>query len=122
MSSQVLIIESEPWLGEHFARTLKKEGFHTQFVSDAYMAMDAINTKLPDIIVMNLQLSGSGGLTLLHELQSYTDTSLVPVIVCSDKASLLSLDDLRPYGVMRLLDTITMQPHDLPATIRSVLA
>lgn len=122
MSTHVLIIESEPWLSEHFERTLNKDGFVVRSVSNAYMAMDMINDQLPQVIVMNLQLSGTGGLNLLHELQSYTDTGKVPVVVCSDRATELSLDELRPYGVMRLLDTVTMQPQDLPATIRSVLA
>ncbi len=121
MSAQVLIIESEPWLGEHFERTLHKDGFDVRSVSNAYIAMDMINEQLPGVIVMNLQLSGAGGLNLLHELQSYTDTGAVPVIVCSNRPE-LSLEELRPYGVTRLLDTVTMRPSDLPATIRSVIA
>lgn len=122
MSVNVLIIEGEPWLGEHFERTLGKDGFVVRSVSNAYGAMDMINERLPDVIVMNLQLSGAGGLNLLHELQSYTDTGKVPVIVCSDRATELSIDELRPYGVARLLDTVTMQLQDLSAAIRSVLA
>lgn len=118
---KVLIVESEPWLGEQFQRVLQKHGFETELTSNAYSAIDIVDTMQPDIIVMGLLLSGAGGLGLLHELQSYTDTAKVPVIVCSDETATISLDDLRPYGVLRVLDTGSMQPDDLPAAVRSVL-
>lgn len=118
---KVLVVESEPWLGEQFQRTLQKHGFETGLTSNAYSAIDMVDTMHPDIIVMGLLLSGAGGLGLLHELQSYTDTAKVPVIVCSDETARISLEELRPYGVQRVLDTGTMQPNDLAAAVRSVL-
>lgn len=120
--SHVLILESEPWLAEHFEKTLKKHGFTVTGVRHAYAAIDAINENRPDVIVMGLMLGGVDGLALLHELQSYSDTATVPVIVCSDRAHELLLDELQPYGVKRLLDTGTMKPDDLAAAVRSVLA
>lgn len=120
--SRVLIVESEPWLSEHFERLLVKQNFTVVTVSHAYAAMDVINEQRPDVIVMGLMLNGADGLALLHELQSYVDTAKVPVIVCSDRANELSLKDLQPYGVARLLDTGVMKPDDLPAVVRSVLA
>lgn len=118
---KVLVVESDPWLGEQFQRTLKKHDFAAELTSNAYSAIDVVDDFRPDIIVMGLLLSGAGGLGLLHELQSYTDTARVPVIVCSDMAALISPDELQPYGVVRVLDTGVMQPDDLPATVRSVL-
>ena len=120
--SQVLIVESEPWLSEHFERLLTKQGFTVVAVSHAYAAIDEINERQPDVLVMGLMLNGADGMALLHELQSYVDTAKLPVIVCSDRASELSLEELKPYGVVRLLDTGTMKPDELPAAVRSVLA
>ena len=120
--SRVLVVESEPWLSEHFERILVKQGFAVASVSNAYAAIDKINESQPEVIVMGLLLNGADGLALLHELQSYVDTAKVPVIICSDRANELSLQELKPYGVERLLDTGTMKPDDLPAALRSVLA
>lgn len=122
MNNSVLIVESEPWLSEHFERLLAKQDFSVTKVPHAYAAMDAINQHQPDVIIMGLLLNGADGLALLHELQSYVDTAALPVIVCSDRANELSINDLKPYGVVRLLDTGTMKPDDLPAVVRSVLA
>lgn len=117
----VLVIESEPWLGDHYERTLRKNNFHVMRAADPYTAMDMIDEKQPTAIVMNLLLSGASGLGLLHELQTYTDTAKIPVIVY-DQAQQFAADDLQPYGVKRLLHLQTMQPGDVVAAIRSVLA
>lgn len=120
--TRILVIESEPWLGEHFEKTLTRDGFKVVVTSNAYSAMDNIDEFHPDVIIMGLLLSGAGGLSLLHELQSYADTAKVPVIVCGTTVSDLSLDELRPYGVRKLLDASTMRPEDMTAAVRSVLA
>jgi len=36
-------------------------------------------------------------------------------------ASELSIDNLKPYGVKRILDKTTMEPDDVVAAVRNVL-
>lgn len=120
MSQKILIIESEPWLADQYKKTLEKSGFSVVTATNAYTAIDVIDTEPPAVIVLGLLLSGAGALNLLHELQSYPDTASVPVIVCSNLPQ-LQLSDLEPYGVQRFIDTTTMQPDDLAAAVRSVL-
>ncbi len=37
--SKVLIVESEPWLADHYQRTLERQGFAITRASNAYSAM-----------------------------------------------------------------------------------
>jgi len=120
MSRSILVIESEPWLAEHYQRTLERRGFAVKCASNAYSAIDSIDSDLPDAVVMNVDISGASSIALLHELQAYTDTGMLPVIVCG-RASDVTLDELQPYGVKRLVDSTTMRPDDLVAAVRSVL-
>lgn len=121
MSQNVLVIESEPWLGDRYQSALEKGGFGVIRASNAYTAMDLIDDNPPIAIVMNLLLDGPGAIGLLHELQSYVDTASVPVIVCSSSPN-LDVEELRPYGVHRLVNSSVMRPADLAATVRSVMA
>ncbi len=121
MSKAVLIIESEPWLGDQYQQRLERHDFEVMRSSNAYTAIDMIDQQPPAAIIMSLLLNGPGTIGLLHELQSYVDTATIPVIVCSSLPN-LQLDELRPYGVRHLIDTTTMQPEDIPAAVRSVLA
>jgi len=41
--------------------------------------------------------------------------------LCTNMADSLKLEDLKTYGVRRIVDKSTMQLDDLPAAIRSVL-
>jgi hypothetical protein len=41
--------------------------------------------------------------------------------MCTNLANELKLDDLKPYGVKRILDKTTMIPNDLAVSVRSVL-
>ena len=121
MSRSVFVLEADKWLGDHYQRTLESQGFEVTRSDDPYEAMDMIDEQPPAAIVMSLLLNGAGGIGLLHELQSYVDTAKIPVIVCTGLES-LSLDELEPYGVKRLVNSTTMQPADLIGAVRGVLA
>jgi two-component system phosphate regulon response regulator PhoB len=117
----ILIVEDDAWTAEQHARTLEKAGYRTRISPHAIDAIVAVDESRPDAIVLDVLLTGSTAFALLHELQSYSDTGTIPVILCTNLASEISIDDVRPYGVKRLLDKSTMEPDDLPAAVRSVL-
>lgn len=117
----VLLVEDDEWLAEQQEREIKSAGFN---VKRSYYAMEAIqliDELHPDAIVLDVLLAGSTAFALLHELQSYEDTGDIPIILCTNLANELSLEDLTSYGVKRILDKSLMMPDDLVAAIRSVL-
>ncbi len=115
----VLIIEDDVWLGELYEQTLRSAGFATRLASNGHVAIELIDAQLPQVIVLDMLLTGGTGMTLLHELQSYTDTAAIPIIVCSS-INELALEDMAAYGVKRLLDKATMHPNDIVTAVRSV--
>lgn len=117
----VLIVEDDDWLAEQHMRTLKEAGFNAYFVGHALAAMDEIDDKRPDVIVLDLLLAGPNAFTLLHELQSHTDLAVIPVILCTNSASELAEEDIAAYGVRKVLDKTTMHPGDLVAAVKKVL-
>lgn len=117
----ILIVEDDAWTAEQHARTLEKAGYSTRISPHAIDAIVAVDEMRPDAIVLDVLLTGSTAFALMNELQSYSDTGSIPIILCTNLAPEMSIDDLRPYGVKRLLDKATMEPDDLPAAIRSVL-
>lgn len=117
----VLLIEDDAWLAEQFVRTLRNATFTVEQVSFAPTAMQKIDEHEPRVIILDMLLTGSTGMVLLHELQTHPDTAQIPVIVCTNLASTLEIEDLAPYGVRRLIDKMTMEPDDLVVAVRSVL-
>lgn len=119
--STVVIVEDDSWLAAHIERILQKDGYVTYVAGHGYQAIDLIDAHGPDAIIVDMLLGGGTGLALLHELQSHPDLSNIPVIACTNLAPTLKLDELRPYGVRRILDKASMRPEDIRASVRSVL-
>lgn len=117
----VLIVEDDEWLAEQHVRTLAGVGIRSEFVPHALAAIDAIDSVVPDCIVLDVLLAGPNAFTLLHELQSHADLAGIPVILCTNNADSIAEEDVAVYGVRRVLDKTTMRPGDLIAAIRKVL-
>jgi len=116
---KVLIVEDDLWLAEHYLRILSAVGYKVLIAPHALAAIDAIDDDIPDAIILDMLLSGSTALALLNELQSYGDTGSIPIILCTNLASELSLEDLRSYGVRQIIDKTKMVPNDLILALRS---
>lgn len=117
----VLLVEDDEWLAEQQEREIKSAGFRVKKSHHALEAIQLIDELHPNVIILDVLLAGSTAFALLHELQSYEDTGDIPIILCTNLANELSIDDLSSYGVKRILDKSLMSPDDLVAAVRSVL-
>lgn len=120
MRGRILVIENDPWLSDHYVRLLRLQGYKVQHESNGHSAMSVIDKSQPAAIIMNLALNGSSPIALLHEMQSYIDTAVIPIVAYT-KLQDVFIEDLHPYGVRRLLYSPIMQPDDILAALRSVL-
>ena len=119
--TNILVVEDEVWLAEQHARVLKKAGYTPTISPHALDAIQVIDDVKPEAIILDVLLTGTTAFAFLHELQSYSDTAAVPIILCTNIADTFKLEDLKPYGVRRILDKTTMEPGDLVTALRSVL-
>jgi len=89
----------------------KAAGENTRIFGNAIEAMAALSEELPEMIFLDIMLSGPDGFTFLNEMISYPDTMKIPIVVIS------SLDfsgrDLSEYGVVGVLDKSNMTPEDI---------
>jgi len=120
-NKKVLIVESDRWLSEQYQRVLVAAGYQTTVVAHSLAAMQAIDNTKPDVVILDILITGTTAFTLMHELQSYDDTGTIPIIICTNLASDLSLKDLEPYGVKKILDKTKMVPNDMVIALKSVV-
>lgn len=119
--SHVLLVDDDTWASDQYAEWCHQEGWQVSRAEHGLSAIEAINTKLPSAIVLDVFLPGANGLALLHELQSYPDTSSVPVVLCTASAKELEGVDMTTYGVRHILDKISLTRHEFTRTLRKVL-
>lgn len=121
MSARILLVEDDGWLAELETAVLQHAGYEVTHVTHAEAAIEKVDDAKPDVLVIDMLLTGTTALALLHELQSYPDTKDLPVILCTNLADGLSLDDMKAYGIRHIIDKTTMHPEDLVAAVRKVL-
>ncbi len=120
--AHVLLIEDEPWLGELYAVLLARE-HNVTWCRDGYDAIEHIDRRRPDVIVLDIMLPWANGIQLLHELASYGDTAKTPVVLFSAAALPRELDDdtLQAYGVVAKLDKTTVKPNKVLKTVNGII-
>lgn len=117
---KLYIIEDDPMMADCLAlsaRSTIKEPVRIETFYDAVTAMNAVSQDLPDVILLDVMLSGPDGFTFLNEMLSYQDTARIPVILISSLD--LSGRDLSHYGVVQILDKATMTPEDIASAIET---
>ena len=88
------------------------EGVAVLGFTNAIDAMAEIeNTGMPELIFLDVMLTGPDGFTFLNELMSYDDTAKIPIVVVS--ALELRGYDLSEYGVVGVLNKEQMEPKEI---------
>ncbi len=68
--SKVLIVEDDPGLGQLLQDETADSGLETRWVDSAGQALSTIHRWLPDLVVSDLRLPDSDGLTLLRQVKA----------------------------------------------------
>ena len=93
MKHRIMIIEDDPSIARLVLDGLEEEGFSVECVSNGAVALKAVRSFAPDVILLDLMLPGLDGFEICRAI---TDGSLrIPIIVvsarsdCSDKIKAL---------------------------------
>jgi two-component system phosphate regulon response regulator PhoB len=85
MSARIAIVEDEPDIAEVLEYNLQREGFATFTLQRGDIAMDAMRSGAPDLILLDLMLPGLDGLELARMLRRDATTAQVPIIMLTAK-------------------------------------
>lgn len=66
---RILIIEDEPQLARHVTRALERHGHRVRFEDDGAVGLNAALAEAPDLIILDLNLPGLDGLSVLQQLR-----------------------------------------------------
>ncbi len=109
----IFVIDDNIEMAECIARATGEE---CAIFSNVIEAMNALDEKgLPQMILMEVILTGPDGFTFLNEISSYTDTAKVPVVLVTSVK--MPEVDFSEYGVVKILNKETMEPRDIRAVV-----
>ncbi len=107
----IFVIDDDYLMAECVARAIRKVGQEARIFSNAIEAMAGMDQGLPEMIFLDILLTGPDGFTFLNELVSYTDTAKIPVAVVTSLN--FAKMDLTEYGVVKILHKEKMKPSEI---------
>ena len=113
----VLVVDDEPMLRNLLSRLLRMEGYDVAEAEDGQAALELVEKRQPDLVLLDVMLPARDGLDVLGDLRR---TSEVPVIL----VSALGEEADRVLGLKMGADDYVVKPFsaaELSARIESVL-
>ncbi|MCD8054839.1 MAG: response regulator transcription factor [Lachnospiraceae bacterium] len=109
----VYIVEDDQNIREIETFALKNSGYHVMGFETAGEFFKAINTRIPDLVILDIMLPDEDGLAVLKKLRGRPDTRRLPVVLVTAKQQEidkvkgfdLGADDYmtKPFGVMEMI-------------------
>jgi len=90
-------------------------------VSDPTQAIATINEFRPDLVMLDWMMPVMDGPTLFKKMKTLPETSALPVVFITAKASQRDLDDLKQLGAAGTISK-PFSPKDLPDQLRAIWA
>lgn len=79
----ILLIEPDNLEASAYTSLLRASGFKVRRTVSAQTAIRAVDKRVPDVIILELQMPRHNGVEFLYELRSYSEWLSVPVIIHS---------------------------------------
>ena len=110
----IFVIEDDRGWENYYRRILK--GYELDFFHDGVAAIAAMDEQVPDLVILDILLTGPTGFAVLNEMRSYPELMKVPVVIVT---SVKIKDDLaKQYGVTKVLDKGEMTPQELIGAVQ----
>jgi DNA-binding response OmpR family regulator len=113
----VLVVDDEPFVREVVVRYLEREGYRTLQAADGTRARELLERESPAMVVLDLMLPGTDGISLCRWIRSRSD---LPVIMLTARGE----ETDRIVGLEVGADdyvTKPFSPRELAARVRTVL-
>jgi two-component system response regulator BaeR len=81
-STEILIIEDEPDLASLIADYVDASGYQSLVIANGQIALEQIQLRVPDLIVLDLMLPGLDGISLCKAVRTFSE---VPIIMVTAK-------------------------------------
>jgi DNA-binding response OmpR family regulator len=129
LSKSILLIEDDPMIGQSLTMALNDAGMQVDWLRDGIQGQMALDSKVYDLLLLDLGLPGKSGLDVLKETRSRGDRTPIFVITARDEIDdrVIGLDEgaddylVKPFGfkelTARILRTLGLHGNNEATTL-----
>ena len=119
--ASILVVDDDPDSRDVLTRSLSKAGYAVRAAANGRLALIAVATAIPDVVVLDVRMPEMNGVEFLRVIRSYLRWSKMPVILLTAYDEGPHMERARDLGVKRVFLKATYRLDDLLACIREVL-
>lgn len=103
MGKRVLVIEDEPNITEAVSFFLSRDGWEVFAHSNGHDAVDAVDNRAPDLLILDLMLPGRSGVEILRDLRAHDRWSDLPVLMLTARGHSRDREEAEAAGASRFM-------------------
>ena len=121
MAEKILIVDDDPNTVDFLKLILSRQGYMTLDAKNGMEALNLAHSKQPDLIILDVMMTGLDGYEVARSLRRHPETALIPILMFTAKTQVE--DKLAGYeaGVDIYL-TKPVHPVELQANIKALLS
>ncbi len=116
-STCILVVEDDPALASLEATFLAAHGYVVEIAGNAEQAISALQQRIPDLVVLDLELPGT--LTGWHVLEAVRQNAHIPVLLTTSWEANIR-KNLRSFGETRLTLDHLPKPYPMQTLLKRV--
>jgi DNA-binding response OmpR family regulator len=120
LGKHVLLIEDEPNIIEAIRFILSRDGWRVDTHSDGASAVAAVQSRRPDLVILDVMLPNRSGFDILHELRGNPATATMPVLMLTARGQKKDRDLAERYGASRFM-TKPFANAEILASVRELV-
>ena len=116
MRKRILVVEDDEGLRGLYRMTLSLAGFTVEEAADGLAALNVIDSRPPDLVVLDLMLPTVSGFVVQQDIAARSRTREIPVVIVTG-----SDDDLIDHLGVACVLRKPVAPDDVLATVKACL-
>ena len=120
MGGRVLLIEDEPNIIEAIRFILSRDGWRVDTHADGSSAIEAVRSRSPDLIILDVMLPNRSGYDILNDLRSDEATRDLPVLMLTARGQKKDRELAERLGASRFM-TKPFSNGDVLAAVRDLV-
>lgn len=118
---KIVWVEDDQFLNDIITRKLSTTKCVFFHANEGEEALKIINKEMPDIIMLDIILSGMDGFEILRRIKSDSKIKNIPVIILSNLGQASDIEKGKSLGAVRFLVKATVTPNEIVDQIKEVL-
>jgi len=119
--TKIAIIEDDPVISQMYRTKFETDGFDVQLATNGKLGVSMVETFLPDLILLDLQMPEMGGAEALGIIRKHDWGKTTPVIILTNTGEEESPKELKSLGIDSYIVKANLTPRQVVERVKSTL-